>query len=228
MFGITNGFDIVIGNPPYIGERRNEKIFHEVARTEFGKKFYTRWMDYFYFFFHKSLDLGRRESIIAFITTNYFITATGADKLRRDLYERATIRNIINFNELKIFESSQGQHNAITIAIKEKIKTGKAKNCLTKRIGIATPEILEKIVDWKDPETQYYEVSQEQLYEGQDLQIRINGYGDNNGDPIQSILEKIKKQPDALGDLCHVLMGLVSRADKVSSSHLKKYPDLKS
>ena len=70
-------------------------------------------------------------------------------------------------------------------------------------------------------------MSQEQLYEGQDLQIRINGYGDNNGDPIQSILEKIKKQPDALGDLCHVLMGLVSRADKVSSSHLKKYPDLK-
>ena len=227
MFGITNGFDIVIGNPPYIGERRNEKIFHEVARTEFGKKFYTRWMDYFYFFFHRSLDVGRRKSIIAFITTNYFITATGADKLRRDLYERATIRNIISFNELKIFESSQGQHNAITIAIKEKIKTGKAKNCLTKRIGIATPEILKKIVDWKDPETQYYEVSQEQLYEGQDLQIRINGYGDNNSDPIQSILEKIKKQPNALGDLCHVLMGLVSRADKVSSSHLKKYPDLK-
>ena len=73
MFGITDGFDVVIGNPPYIGERKNEKIFHQVTRTEFGKKFYTRWMDYFYFFVHRSLDVGKRKSIIAFITTNYFI-----------------------------------------------------------------------------------------------------------------------------------------------------------
>ena len=142
MFGVTNGFDVVIGNPPYIGERRNEKIFHDVARTEFGKNFYTRWMDYFYFFFHKGIDLGKSKCIIAFITTNYFFTATGANKLRKDLHERTTIRNIINFNELKIFESSQGQHNAITIAIKERSRTYKAKNCITEKTGIATPATL--------------------------------------------------------------------------------------
>ena len=227
MFSVRDSFDVVIGNPPYIGEKGNEKIFHEVAQTEFGRKFYTRWMDYFYFFFHRSLDMGERKSIIAFITTNYFITATGANKLRQDLYERTTIKSIINFNELRIFESSQGQHNAITIATKEKVKTNKARNCITRRTGIATSEILENIVDWRDPETQYYEVSQGQLYEGLDLQIRVGGYGSGSGDPVQIILEKLKKQPDSLGDLCHVLMGLVSRADKVSNSHLKKYPDLK-
>ena len=227
MFSVKDNFDVIIGNPPYIGERRNEKIFHEVARTEFGKKFYTRWMDYFYFFFHRSLDMGKRKSIIAFITTNYFITATGANKLRQDLYERTTIKSIINFNELRIFESSQGQHNAITIAIKDKVRTSKARNCLTSRAGIATSEILENIVSWRDLETQYYEVSQEQLYEGLDRQIRVGGYGSSSGDPVQVILDKLKKQPDSLGDLCHVLMGLVSRADKVSNSHLKKYPDLK-
>ena len=227
MFSVKDNFDVIIGNPPYIGERRNEKIFHEVARTEFGKKFYTRWMDYFYFFFHRSLDMGKRKSIIAFITTNYFITATGANKLRQDLYERTTIKSIINFNELRIFESSQGQHNAITIAIKDKVRTSKARNCLTSRTGIATSEILENIVSWRDLETQYYEVNQEQLYEGLDRQIRVGGYGSSSGDPVQVILDKLKKQPDSLGDLCHVLMGLVSRADKVSNSHLKKYPDLK-
>ena len=192
------------------------------ARTAFGKKFYTRWMDYFYFFFHRSLDMGKRKSIIAFITTNYFITATGANNLRQDLYERTTIKSIINFNELRIFESSQGQHNAITIAIKDKVRTSKARNCLTSRTGIATSEILENIVSWRDLETQYYEVNQEQLYEGLDRQIRVGGYGSSSGDPVQVILDKLKKQPDSLGDLCHVLMGLVSRADKVSNSHLKK------
>ena len=31
MFSIKDNFDVIIGNPPYIGERRNEKIFHEVG-----------------------------------------------------------------------------------------------------------------------------------------------------------------------------------------------------
>ena len=52
VFQRKGGFDIVVANPPYVGEKGNEFIFQEVARTEFGKKFYTRWMDYFYFFFH--------------------------------------------------------------------------------------------------------------------------------------------------------------------------------
>ena len=51
MFSIRDSFDVIIGNPPYIGEKGNEKIFHEVTRTEFGRKFYTRWMDYFLFLF---------------------------------------------------------------------------------------------------------------------------------------------------------------------------------
>ena len=226
MFAVREGLDVVIGNPPYIGERVDEKIFHEVARTEFGKKFYTRWMDYFYFFFHRSIDLGNRKSVIALITTNYFITATGANRLRKDLYERTTIMSIINFNELKIFESSQGQHNAITIATKDKTRTNKAKTCITRRTGIASAEILESIVGWEDTQTQYYELSQEHLYEGPDNQIRIGGYGSSSGNLIQITLEKLKELPDSLGDICHVLMGLVSRADKVSASHLRKYPSL--
>ena len=168
MFAVREGYDVVIGNPPYIGERLDEKIFHEVARTEFGKKFYTRWMDYFYFFFHRSLDLGNSKSIIAFITTNYFITATGANRLRKDLYERTTIMSIINFNELKMFESSQGQHNAITIATKDRTRTNKAKTCITRRTGIAAAGILESIVGWGDPQTHYYELSKGRLFEGLD------------------------------------------------------------
>ena len=63
MFSVRDSFDVVIGNPPYIGEKGNEKIFHEIARTEFGRKFYTRWMDYFYFFFHRSRSYAVGQSI---------------------------------------------------------------------------------------------------------------------------------------------------------------------
>ena len=108
------GFDVVIGNPPYIGEKGNKEIFQAVYQTEFGKKFYQGKMDLFYFFFHKSLDILADSSLLSFITTNYYITATGGAKLRQDIKTRSIALELINFNEVGIFESATGQHNLIT------------------------------------------------------------------------------------------------------------------
>ena len=95
--------DVIVGNPPYIGEKGNEKIFHEVAKETLGKKFYTRWMDYFYFFFHLGLDLLKDDGKMTLISTNYFLTSTGGIKLREDIEKRSTEAKFINFNQLKIY-----------------------------------------------------------------------------------------------------------------------------
>ena len=79
-------------------------------------------MDYFYYFFHLSLDLLKKNGILNFITTNYFTTATGGKKLRADLKNRSSFLYLINFNELKIFKSALGQHNMITGLIKNNEK----------------------------------------------------------------------------------------------------------
>src|SRR5260370_33372893 len=42
MFGVREGFDIVIANPPYIGQSGNKDIFRNVLRTSFGKKYHQR------------------------------------------------------------------------------------------------------------------------------------------------------------------------------------------
>jgi hypothetical protein len=52
MFGITEGFDIVLGNPPYIGEKGHRDVFATVRNSSLGRRFYLGKMDYFYFFFH--------------------------------------------------------------------------------------------------------------------------------------------------------------------------------
>ena len=112
IFKIKGGFDIVIGNPPYIGEKGNKEMFHEVKVTDFGRRFYQRRMDYFYFFIAKGLEILNTNGILSFITTNYWTTATGGQKLLRPfLKENANIKRFINFGEYKIFQSAQGQHN---------------------------------------------------------------------------------------------------------------------
>lgn len=50
MFGVKDGFDIIITNPPYIGEKGHKEIFREIKQGTLGK-YYQGKMDLFYFFF---------------------------------------------------------------------------------------------------------------------------------------------------------------------------------
>ncbi len=124
VFIEKGGFDIVIANPPYVGEAGHKELIQEIRRSEFGKRFGQGKMDYFHFFLQKAIhDLSHSESIIAFITTNYYFAGAGASKLRESIKNHTDILELINFNEMKIFDSAQGQHNAVIIL--SKIKKGR-------------------------------------------------------------------------------------------------------
>jgi len=223
VFHQKGGFDVVIANPPYIGEKGHKENFHTVKNGILGK-FYQRKMDIFYFFFHLALNLGKNNLSIAFISTNYYPTATGATKLRQDFKNRAIIKNLINFNELKIFESALGQHNMITVLEKGQNENSVAQTCITQRQGTATPEILQQILNGNDTETQYDEVSQKDLYDGNEVYIRLIGNSIISSNPILIILDKIKTQNRTLGSICNVNQGILTGADRVSNKHIKTFP----
>ena len=216
VFRENGGFDVVIGNPPYVGEKGNKDIFRPIAQGNLGN-YYQGKMDLFYWFFHLSLDLGRDRAQNAFITTNYYITALGARKLRSDIRERASITNLINFNELRIFESALGQHNMISIFRKERDPNLKAATCITQRTGTANAEIINTIFSSNDPETSYFSVDQKFLYDGDEGYIRLSGIG-GSAVPIEKVLSKVKSQGVNLGGkegICNVNTGLFTAADKV-------------
>ncbi len=216
------GFDIVIANPPYVGEKGHKEIFDEIKRSNLNK-FYNGQMDLFYFFFHLALNIGKLSSQIAFITTNYYLTADGAKNLRKDLHERSVVKELINFNDLKIFESALGQHNMITILEKEENENAITRTCVTNRKGVANPEILRLILNNVDAETSYYNIVQKELYDGDKLYIRIGGAGKNLSKPINSVLYKIQIAGELLGTLCNVNVGLYTGADKVTDGYIDKY-----
>ncbi|WP_047980176.1 Eco57I restriction-modification methylase domain-containing protein [Ornithinibacillus contaminans] len=223
VFREKGGFDVVIGNPPYVGESGNKDIFRPIAKTGFGSRYYQGKMDLFYFFFHLGLDIGKDNSEISFITTNYFPTAFGAKKLRSDLLKRSKIRKLINFNELKIFDSARGQHNMITILTKNDSEANLiAQTCITNRIGNATPELLSKIVSWKDQESSYFNVDQDNLYEGKENYIRLSGAKNKGEDNIDSILYKMGNLEERLGDIVEINQGVVTGCDYVSGRNINK------
>jgi len=218
------GFNVVIANPPYIGEKGHKEIFQEVKKYHLGN-FYLGKMDYFYFFFHLALNLGKQNVSIAFITTNYYLTATGAKKLRKDFKERTAIKNLVNFNELKIFESALGQHNIVTILKKEVDENSIAKTCITQRLGTAKPELLLNIISGNDEKTNYDEVAQKDLYDGDEWYIRLSGLSDNE-DPTTKLLNKIKQYGHLLSNICNVNTGLYTAADDIFILQNKKIKNI--
>ncbi len=221
MFG-KDGFDIVIANPPYLGEKGHKEIFQKIKQGTL-KKYYIGKMDLFYFFFHLALNLSDINSQIAFITTNYYPTASSAIKLRKDFKERSIIRRLINFNELKIFESALGQHNMVSIISKGQDENAKVDTCITCRTGVANMNILHDILAWADIETTYYNLTQNDLYEGDECYMRITGSAASEATPIQHILNKVQTQGHKLILFCNINQGIVTGADKLSNRHIIKY-----
>ena len=107
-------FDVVIANPPYIGQKGNKELFEIMKHdTNFEKK-----MDYWYFFLHKAYGITSQNGVNTFITPNYWITAQGGKKIRNRIVKDYEVLEYINFNENAIFEA--GIHTNVFILKKSR------------------------------------------------------------------------------------------------------------
>ncbi len=102
MFGVKEGFDIVIANPPYVQIKQipwaNRKIFEDNFVSAVGR------FNLFYFFIELSNKLARLSGISAFIVPDRLLLNTQCDRLRRWLLTGQTIIEIDSFAE-GVFEA---------------------------------------------------------------------------------------------------------------------------
>ena len=215
------GFDIVIGNPPYIGVKGHREIFDKIKPSYLGQYFIGK-MDYFYFFFHLSLSILKKSGVGNFITTNYYITADGASKLRKHLHIDSEFIDLFNLGEMKLFENAPGQHNMISM-----YRKGKCKNIVNKctirdvhRNGTLSSSLFVDIIQGKDPLTKYTIKTQDDLFDGSECYIRLS---ENVTVGLNSILAKIANNNKTLREICDINQGIVSGADYVSEKHLSQY-----
>jgi type I restriction-modification system DNA methylase subunit len=97
------GFDVVIGNPPYIKEYTNRKAFDGLH----DNPCYQGKMDLWYFFGDLALDLIKKDyGLIGYIAPNNWITNSGASKFRNIVLNKGKITEFINFGDFKVFDSA--------------------------------------------------------------------------------------------------------------------------
>ncbi|MBW6482583.1 MAG: N-6 DNA methylase [Vicingaceae bacterium] len=99
----NGGFDVVIGNPPYIKEYTNKAAFDGLHQHPC----YQGKMDLWYFFGALALDIIKKDyGLIGYIAPNNWITNDGASKFRNIVLNEGKITEFIDFGDFKVFDSA--------------------------------------------------------------------------------------------------------------------------
>lgn len=111
VFKNNGGFDIVIGNPPYVQlQKDNGKLANELEPQ--GYVTFTRTGDIYCIFYEKGLNLLKENGIECFITSNKWLRTAYGEKLRSFLSKHNPLM-LINFCGNKVFESAQVDVNIL-------------------------------------------------------------------------------------------------------------------
>lgn len=102
MFGVEHGFDIIIGNPPYVNIEKIDQDTKNLAIREYD--FAYKKYDLYILFFERSIKMLSVGGVLSFITSNKWFSQEYGLKLRERLLA-SKVTHLVNFN-VDIFDSA--------------------------------------------------------------------------------------------------------------------------
>jgi len=124
-FGVNDGFDIVIANPPYIQLQNafdREKKYADLYKDE-GYETFDRMGDIYCLFYEKGMQLLKLNGILTYISSNKWMRARYGRSLRKFLRDKTTINVIIDFNGYKVFPEATVDTNILIVSKEEPKRT---------------------------------------------------------------------------------------------------------
>ncbi len=200
VFKSKGGFDVVLGNPPYVGQKGNADLFDNFKKSIKWSLFYERKQDLYYYFIAQALLISNATLQVSYIIPPYFLTATGAQKLRDFISKNSRIRAIVNFTgNTHIFETAN--INSLILFL----DNGNKKEC----INIIESDNKINIRNFNNYKSAYTTADLNakpwNIFKGQN-EIQIN-----NNDIVP------------LSDIASITPGIQTGADKLSNSHISTY-----
>ncbi|OKL37028.1 Eco57I restriction-modification methylase domain-containing protein [Domibacillus mangrovi] len=139
----TGGFDIIIGNPPYVLSRGNN--FSRQEKDYFSKKYQMQQdkPNTYLLFIERALQLLKENGYLGFIVPNSWLGIDSATELRKYLLKNTVIKSIVN-----LYGISFPDANVETVIIILQKKSPKnnvvsVSNIMSKKIKLSHSSVIE-------------------------------------------------------------------------------------
>jgi len=138
----TNKFDIILGNPPYIENKKMKSSLHKQILKKYYKTAYKLY-DLSILFIERAYQLLEKGGYCLYIITNKFLSADYGLKIRKFLLNHTKILEIIDISSLKVFEKASTYPIIISFQ-KTKVKIDSKHAILIKNSNEA--DVIENIL----------------------------------------------------------------------------------
>lgn len=153
----NGGFDVVVGNPPYVlcqPSNTEEKLL----------KFYNNFevanykIDLYHLFFEKGIKILNPKGYLGFITPNTYLTNKYTVNLRKLILEKTSINTIIKYNEIVFAEAGV---DVVTILLSNfKIKNNKINILSSENKTLTVIDKKEQEI-WENDELKVFNLNKE-------------------------------------------------------------------
>src|SRR5258706_1076899 len=109
----TGGFDIVIGNPPYIQLQKMGKDADILEKSDF--KTFARTGDIYCLFYEQGKNILKKNGVLSYITSNKWMRAGYGSTLRKYFVENCNPLKLIDFVGYQVFENATVDTNILIL-----------------------------------------------------------------------------------------------------------------
>lgn len=120
------GFNVVIGNPPYVRNRELDATDKEYFSDQYASA--QGQYDLYQLFFERGVSLLKNDGLLGFITSNKYAIADYGKKLREYILENCKILSIIDVSNIDVFKDASTYPYVIVLE-KNKHNSGNQIRC---------------------------------------------------------------------------------------------------
>ena len=96
------GFDIIIGNPPYVENKKMNQVEKDILKRNYVSAY--KLFDYAVIFIERSYQLLKRNGFFSYIVTNKFVSTDYGVKLREYILKNTELRELLDVSHIEVFK----------------------------------------------------------------------------------------------------------------------------
>ena len=188
----NDGFDVVVGNPPYVRVQGLKENYLE--QTKYYEKNYvsaTGSYDIYALFMEKGFKLINKNGLVSFILPHKFLVTDFGSGIRKFFVEKRAVESLLHFGSELVFSEASTYTCIVTLSKKNKEKI------LFKKIS---PNKISETFKW----------------DKMDYNLLSNKNWDLQSEEIYNLIKKLKKQPYTVGEVFKsIFQGIATSLDEV-------------